>query len=74
MDPVTLDRAFDLFFTTRDQDQGHGLGLPASRRIVETVGGTMTIHSSPGRGTVVTVSLPIRTGPAPVGRLDRSPG
>jgi signal transduction histidine kinase len=58
MDPETLERAFDLFFTTRAQDAGHGLGLPSSRKIVEAHGGTMTLQSAPGTGTVATVRLP----------------
>lgn len=58
MDAETQARAFDLFFTRRAQDQGHGLGLPSSRKIVEAHGGTMALESAPGCGTTVTIRLP----------------
>jgi len=35
-----------------------GLGLAVSRRIVERMGGWLEISSTPGKGTVVTVSIP----------------
>jgi signal transduction histidine kinase len=58
MDAETQARAFELFFTSRAQDRGHGLGLASSRKIVEAHGGTMTLRSAPGTGTVATVRLP----------------
>lgn len=37
---------------------GHGLGLPIARWIVQQHGGTLTVRSTPGEGSVFTVSLP----------------
>jgi signal transduction histidine kinase len=37
---------------------GHGLGLWTTRRLVSALGGTVTVETSQGKGTVVTVSLP----------------
>ncbi|MBP2298092.1 sensor histidine kinase [Azospirillum picis] len=39
-------------------EAGTGLGLPLARRFVEAHGGTMTVESTPGTGTVVTIRLP----------------
>ena len=38
--------------------EGAGLGLPLSKMLVEQHGGTFSIQSTPGQGTVVTVYLP----------------
>ncbi len=51
------ERMFDPFFTTKNR--GTGLGLPTARRSVETHGGTLTVSSEPGRGTTMTVRLPV---------------
>ena len=37
--------------------QGSGLGLAIARRLIELHCGTLIIHSEPGRGTTLTVSL-----------------
>ena len=52
-----MDKIFDPFFTSKEN--GTGLGLSSSRRIVEAHGGTITAESAPDRGTVFTVTLPI---------------
>jgi signal transduction histidine kinase len=56
MAPATLEKAFDLFFTSRPD--GTGMGLALARRIVEKHGGTITLASQPGAGTTAVVNLP----------------
>ncbi len=58
MDPNTLARAFDPLFTTKPAGQGTGLGLPLCREIAQQHGGALSIESTPGFGTQVTLYLP----------------
>ena len=37
---------------------GKGLGLAIVKRIAELHGGSVAVHSRPGQGTTVTLSLP----------------
>ena len=57
--PEDLPRVFDPYFTTRRT--GTGLGLAISRNIIEGLGGTIAVTSTPGRGTEVRIDLPLRS-------------
>jgi signal transduction histidine kinase len=65
MDRATLSRVFEVFFTTKAQGKGTGLGLPTVQRIVENAGGRVEIDSSPGAGTTVRMLLPMDKPAAP---------
>lgn len=49
-------RALEPFYTTKAK--GTGLGLAICRRIAESNGGSIELESTPGKGTVVDVTLP----------------
>jgi signal transduction histidine kinase len=53
----TLPRIFDSLFSTRSF--GMGLGLPTARKIIEQHNGTIAVESEPGKGTRVTITLPL---------------
>jgi signal transduction histidine kinase len=55
--PEDRDRVFEPYFSTKKT--GTGLGLPTARRIVEEHGGTLSLHSEPGRGSDFVVILPV---------------
>ena len=52
-----LANVFNPFFTTRER--GFGLGLSLARNVMDEHGGSIEIESEPGRGTCVTVTLPL---------------
>lgn len=54
---VLLKKIFDPFFTTKET--GTGLGLTISSRIIDNYGGWIDINSEMGRGSTVTVWLPV---------------
>jgi signal transduction histidine kinase len=54
-----LAHVFDPYFTTKRG--GTGLGLPIAKNIVEGLGGSLTVASTPGRGTEMRIELPQRS-------------
>src|SRR5258708_4513986 len=53
-----LTRVFEPFFTTKEVGKGTGLGLSQVYGFAKQSGGTATISSGEGRGTVITIYLP----------------
>jgi PAS domain S-box-containing protein len=68
--PALQARLFEPFFTTKPPGVGTGLGLPLCRGIIEEHGGSISVESQPGQGTVFRVVLPM---PAEAG-TGRAPG
>ncbi|WP_342438813.1 ATP-binding protein [Paenibacillus sp. FSL L8-0436] len=57
MDILTLDRLFNPFFTTKEN--GTGLGLSVSDRIIKDHGGCISVSSRVNEGTRFVISLPL---------------
>ena len=57
MDPTTLKRIFEPFYSTKKR--GTGLGLAIVRQLVEQHGGRIAVESEVGKGTRAAVDLPI---------------
>ena len=64
-------RTMDPFFTTKGAGKGTGLGLSVTQGIVLGHGGHLCIESKPGRGTEVTILLPISDEPTKVAASDK---
>jgi PAS domain S-box-containing protein len=60
MSRAVMDRLFTPFFTTKER--GAGLGLAIAKSLISFHQGDILVRSSEGRGTTVTVRLPIERG------------
>jgi two-component system sensor histidine kinase BaeS len=59
--PEALDRVFEPFWRAdaARSTPGSGLGLALAKRIVEALGGSITVESAPARGSRFAVVLPV---------------
>ncbi|MBI9069483.1 MAG: DUF4154 domain-containing protein [Salinivirgaceae bacterium] len=60
IDKENINKAFEPFFTTKEVGTGTGLGLYITYGIIKQHNGFLTIDSEIGKGTLVTVTLPLK--------------
>jgi len=59
MDAEVQARVFELFFTTKREGVGFGLGLANVREIVSLHGGQIFLKTAPGQGACFTIYMPL---------------
>jgi len=59
MDEVTRARVFEPFFTTKPMGSGAGLGLSMVYGLMKQQNGFVSVDSTPGSGSTVTLYLPV---------------
>jgi len=59
MDVATLQRIFDPYFTTKEQDKGTGMGLAVVHGIVKGHGGSIHVESAVAEGTHFDILFPV---------------
>ena len=72
-----LEHIFDPFArgenSVTNKVQGTGLGMPITKNLVDLMGGDIQIESEVGKGTTITVILPLKKDPAPTTKQEKMP-
>ncbi len=59
-----LEQIFERFYRVKDEKTryitGTGLGLPIVKGLLDSLGGTISVQSTPGKGSAFTVQLPVQ--------------
>ena len=58
METAIMERIFDPYFTTKKVGEGTGMGLAVVQGIIKSHGGSISVYSEPGQGTVFTILIP----------------
>ncbi|KQW29691.1 two-component system sensor histidine kinase/response regulator [Rhizobium sp. Root274] len=61
MDPETLQKAIEPFFSTKELGKGTGLGLSMVHGLALQLNGRLKLTSEPGRGTTAELWIPVST-------------
>ncbi len=59
IDPDHMTKIFEPYFTTKEREKGTGMGLAVVHGIVKSYGGAIMAKSELGKGTKITIFLPI---------------
>ncbi|MGZ8363075.1 MAG: PAS domain S-box protein [Caulobacteraceae bacterium] len=73
MPPEVREKAFEPFFTTKEVGKGSGLGLSQVLGLAQQSGGGVALDSVPGKGTTVTLFLPVCNAPPEAKARDEAP-
>jgi signal transduction histidine kinase len=58
--PEIIERIYEPFFSTREEDGFRGLGLPIVKDIAKLHGGRLVVRSNPKEGATFSLYLPVR--------------
>lgn len=73
MDPDTLRKAIDPFFSTKPPGKGTGLGLSMVHGLARQLGGSLELTSEVGKGATATLSFPLASEPPVTAAAVESP-